>query len=141
MPLHRFYVPEGLYTEDDKKKLSQSITDFYTGIGLPAFYVIVLFIPIKKDSYYVGGKANDKFVRVSIQHIARQFESHEVAKQFMDMYEGKLAPFIKDRGLDWEVAIEIVDRNLWRENGLIPPLTGSEGEKEWIRLDKAVPYE
>ncbi|KAI1702475.1 putative oxalocrotonate tautomerase enzyme domain-containing protein [Ditylenchus destructor] len=140
MPLHRFYVPEGLYSEEDKKKFAQSITDMYVHIGLPAFYVIVLFIPIKKDSYYVGGKANDKFVRVAIQHIARQFESNDVAKQFMDMYEQKLAPFIKDRGLDWEVAIEIVDRNLWRENGLVPPLSASEGEKEWIRRNKAVPY-
>ncbi|KAI1710003.1 putative oxalocrotonate tautomerase enzyme domain-containing protein [Ditylenchus destructor] len=141
MPLHRFYVPEGLYTEDDKKKLAQSITDIYTSIGLPAFYVIILFIPVKKDSYYVGGKTNDKFVRVSIQHIARHFESYEVAKQFMDMYEAKLAPFIKDRGLDWEVAFEILDRNLCRTNGLPLPLSGSEGEKLWVRVNKAVPYE
>ncbi|KAI1714653.1 putative oxalocrotonate tautomerase enzyme domain-containing protein [Ditylenchus destructor] len=141
MPFHRFYVPEGLYTEEDKTKLSQSITDFYTGIGLAAFYVVVVFIPIKKDSYYVGGKASDKFVRVAIQHIARHFETYEVAKGFMDMYEGKLAPFIKDRGLDWEVAIEILDRNLTRLGGLPIPLSGSEGEKLWVRVNKAVPYE
>ncbi|KAI1706329.1 putative oxalocrotonate tautomerase enzyme domain-containing protein [Ditylenchus destructor] len=140
MPLHRIYVPEGLYTEDDKKKLAQAITDLYTP-KLPAFYVVVLFIPIKKDSYYVGGKASDKFVRISIQHLARQFESYEYAKQFIDKYEAKLAPFIKDRGLDWEVAFELLDRNLWRENGLSPPLAGSEGEKEWKRLNKPVPYE
>ncbi|KAI1714880.1 putative oxalocrotonate tautomerase enzyme domain-containing protein [Ditylenchus destructor] len=148
MPLHRFYVPEGLYTEEDKKKLAQSITDLYTnpglpyvGAGLPPFYVVVLFIPVKKDSYYVGGKANDKFVRVSIQHIARHFESHEQAKKFVDKYEERLAPFIKDRGLDWEIAFELVDRNLWRENGLVPPLSESEGEKLWVRLNKPVPYE
>ncbi|KAI1707310.1 putative oxalocrotonate tautomerase enzyme domain-containing protein [Ditylenchus destructor] len=76
MPLHRFYIPEGLYTEDDKKKLAQSITDLYTHV-MPAFYV----------------------------------------------------------------AFENLDRNLWRENGLIPPLAESEGNKEWMRLNKAVPYE
>ncbi|KAI1707729.1 putative oxalocrotonate tautomerase enzyme domain-containing protein [Ditylenchus destructor] len=141
MPFHHFYVPEGLYTEEDKKKLAQSITDIYTNAGLPPFYTIVNFIPIKKDSYYVGGKANDKFVRVAIQHIARQFESYEVAKKFMDTYEEKLAPFIKDRGLDWEVAIEILPRDLCRINGLPLPLSGSEGEKLWVRLNKAVPYE
>ncbi|KAI1695877.1 putative oxalocrotonate tautomerase enzyme domain-containing protein [Ditylenchus destructor] len=141
MPLHRFYVPEGLYTEEDKKKLAQRITDHYVAVGLPAFYVVVLFIPVKKDSYYVGGKASDKFVRVAIQHGARQFESHEVAKKFIDMYEERLVPFIKDRGLDWEIAIENVDRNLWRLNGLIPPLSNSEAVKEWIRLNKAVPYQ
>ncbi|KAI1703997.1 putative oxalocrotonate tautomerase enzyme domain-containing protein [Ditylenchus destructor] len=141
MPLHRIYVPEGLFTEEDKKKLAQGITDIYTDAGLPAFYVYIVFISIKKDSYYVGGKASDKFVRISIQHGARSFESWEVGKKFMDLYEKKLAPFIKERGLDWEVAIDTVDRNLWRENGMIPPLTGSEGEKLWVRLNKAVPYE
>ncbi|KAI1709552.1 putative oxalocrotonate tautomerase enzyme domain-containing protein [Ditylenchus destructor] len=141
MPFHRFYVPEGLYTEEDKTKLSQSITEFYTGtVGLAAFYVVVVFIEIKKDSYYVGGKANGKFVRVAIQHW-KPFETYEVAKGFMDMYEGKLAPFIKDRGLDWEVAIEIPDRNLTRLGGFPIPLKGSEGEKLWVRVNKAVPYE
>jgi hypothetical protein len=31
--------------------------------------------------------------------------------------------------------------NLWRENGLQPPIPNSIAEKEWIRLNKAVPYE
>ncbi|KAI1732519.1 putative oxalocrotonate tautomerase enzyme domain-containing protein [Ditylenchus destructor] len=128
--------PEGLCVEDDQQKIAESITDLYTSGGLSVFYVVVLFIPMKKRSFYVGGKSTDKFVRVSVQHIARQYES---ANKFIDRYEERLAPFIKDRGLDWEVQIE-VDRNLWRENGLLPPLPRSVGEQEWIRLNKAVPY-
>jgi hypothetical protein len=30
--------------------------------------------------------------------------------------------------------------NLWRENGLQPPISGSVAEKEWVRLNKAVEY-
>jgi hypothetical protein len=33
-----------------------------------------------------------------------------------------------------------LDANLWRENGMIPPLPNTEAEKEWIRLDKPVPF-
>ncbi|KAI1699294.1 hypothetical protein DdX_17424 [Ditylenchus destructor] len=39
------------------------------------------------------------------------------------------------------VSFELVDRNLWRINGLAPPPSRSEGEKEWARLNKPVPYE
>jgi hypothetical protein len=76
--------------------------------------------------------------------------------RFFEGYEATLAPFIKDRGLDWEVkkrnkfnsillnifqiAVIESDANLWRENGLIPPLPNSKAEQEWGRLNKPVPY-
>jgi hypothetical protein len=32
------------------------------------------------------------------------------------------------------------DANLWRENGMLPPLPNSKAEKEWVRVNKPVPY-
>ena len=33
-----------------------------------------------------------------------------------------------------------MERETWRENGLAPPLPGTDAEKHWAELDKAVPY-
>ena len=124
MPLHRFYVPPGLYTAEDKAKLSEAITAVYASI--PRFYVVVVFIEVDKDSYYVGGKPTDNFVRVVIHHLARQFpkyvtisakeirhlqrlRSDQRKKQFMDTYEKAIEPFTKERGVDWEVEISDED--------------------------------
>ena len=32
------------------------------------------------------------------------------------------------------------EREVWRENGLAPPMPGTDAEKYWIEVDKAVPY-
>uniref|UniRef100_A0AC34F012 Tautomerase cis-CaaD-like domain-containing protein n=1 Tax=Panagrolaimus sp. ES5 TaxID=591445 RepID=A0AC34F012_9BILA len=143
MPLHRIYHTPGQFSSEQKKGLADAITKIYTDpkeAGLPAFYVVVIFVPIDEENFFVGGETTKNFVRISIQHIARSFESHEHAKGFLVRYENALAPFIKERGFDWEVEIEQIDRNLWRENGLPPPLPRSDAEKEWVRLNKAVPY-
>uniref|UniRef100_A0AC35GTZ8 Tautomerase cis-CaaD-like domain-containing protein n=1 Tax=Panagrolaimus sp. PS1159 TaxID=55785 RepID=A0AC35GTZ8_9BILA len=143
MPLHRIYHTPGQFSKDDKKGLAEAITKIYTnpkGANLPAFYVVVLFVPVDEENFFVGGKTTKNFVRISVQHIARSFDSHEQSKSFLEIYESALAPFIKERGFDWEVEIEQIDRNLWRENGLSPPLPRTDAEKEWVRLNKAVPY-
>uniref|UniRef100_A0A914YA75 Tautomerase cis-CaaD-like domain-containing protein n=1 Tax=Panagrolaimus superbus TaxID=310955 RepID=A0A914YA75_9BILA len=106
MPLHRIYHTPGQFSKDQKKDLADAITKIYTGLngaGLPAFYVVVIFIPIVESNFYVGGETTKNFVRISIQHIARNFDSHEQAKGFLDRYENALAPFIKERSFDWEV--------------------------------------
>ncbi len=33
-----------------------------------------------------------------------------------------------------------MERETWRENGLAPPLPGTDAEKHWGEVDKAVPY-
>lgn len=70
MPLHRLYVPPNLYSTEDKATIAAAITKVYS--NLPEFYVVVLFISVDKDDFYVGGKKSDAFVRISVQHIARQ---------------------------------------------------------------------
>ncbi|CAF1321892.1 unnamed protein product [Rotaria sordida] len=140
MPLHRIFHPLSAFSSSDKKALSERITALYTEKGLPAFYVVVLFIPIESDSFFVGGKSTDKFVRIIVQHLARQLPDEERKKQFSERYENALAPFIKDKGYDWEVHVEEVSPDMWRENGLIPPIKIPEMEKEWARLNKPIPY-
>jgi phenylpyruvate tautomerase PptA (4-oxalocrotonate tautomerase family) len=71
MPLHRLYVPPKLYSAEEKSAIAEAITKVYS--NLPAFYVVVLFISVDKEDYYVGGRRSDNFVRISVEHIARQF--------------------------------------------------------------------
>ncbi|KAI6170122.1 Tautomerase-3 domain-containing protein [Aphelenchoides besseyi] len=145
MPFHCFFHTPGTFSQADKDELGKQINDLYVSVGLPPFYVLVLFIPIEKNDFYVGGKQNhEKFVRIGIQHIARQLSSYAMVEGFFKKYEAILAPFIKNRGLEYEllfsIAIEECDPNFWRESGLVPPISNSKAEKEWLRLNKAVPY-
>lgn len=32
------------------------------------------------------------------------------------------------------------ERETWRENGLAPPMPGTDAEKHWAEVDKAVPF-
>jgi len=69
MPLHRFYIPRNTYSKEDKAALSEAITNVYS-VAMPRFYVVVLFIEVDKENYFVGGKAVDNFVRVVVHHLA-----------------------------------------------------------------------
>ncbi|KAI6195888.1 Tautomerase-3 domain-containing protein [Aphelenchoides besseyi] len=141
MPFHRFFHTPGTFSQADKDALGKQINDLYVSFGLPPFYVLVLFIPVEKKDFYVGGKQNhENFVRIGVQHIARQLATYFMVEGFFKKYEAILAPYIKDRGLEYEIAIEECDPNLWRESGLVPPTSNSKAEKEWLRLNKAVPY-
>jgi len=103
MPLHRIYHPISAFSAADKAGLAEAITNVYTSRGLPAFYVVVLYIPIDNDSFYVGGKTTDNFIRIVSQHLARQFPDDAAKHAFTEKFETILAPFIKDKGFDWEV--------------------------------------
>ncbi|KAJ7333247.1 putative oxalocrotonate tautomerase [Mycena albidolilacea] len=138
MPLHRIFVPTGLYTPSDKAALAQAITDVYAAVGLPPFYVVVLFIDLEPGNFFVGGKATERMVRISVEHIARNFKDDTLKRNFMDRYETALAPFTKVRGLDWEVQVTDCDRLLWNLNGMAPPEENSEEGKMWKQENRAV---
>ncbi|OQV13679.1 hypothetical protein BV898_12073 [Hypsibius exemplaris] len=142
MPLHRIFHHPSAFTQAEKQSLTERITEIYTGgAGLPPFYVVVLFISVNTEDFFVGGKTTDKFVRIVVQHLARQIPNKEGKKAFSDKYEAAIAPFIKDKGFDWEVATEEVPPDMWRENGLTPPAPNTPAEKEWFRLNRPAPYE
>ncbi|KAK0192905.1 putative oxalocrotonate tautomerase [Armillaria mellea] len=142
MPLHRFFIPSNLYSDEDKQTLSKAITDLYVKIGLPEFYVVVLFIEVPRHGYFVGGKATDNFVRVVVHHLAKQFAADNDKTRFMDTYEQTIAPFTKARGVDWEVEVIDSDPQLWRENGIVPPHVAHNAEIEllWAKENRPIPY-
>ncbi|KAJ7606646.1 putative oxalocrotonate tautomerase [Roridomyces roridus] len=144
MPLHRFFIPKGLYTASDKAAIARAVTEVYK--ILPKFYVVVLFIELDADpensNFFVGGEPNARFVRIAVEHYARNFGDDDQRKRmFMDRYEAALEPFTKGRGIDWEVQVSDADRVLWNENGVAPPVPGSEGEKIWKQENRAVSAE
>ncbi|KAF9257489.1 hypothetical protein L218DRAFT_109856 [Marasmius fiardii PR-910] len=143
MPFHRFYVPRGLYTSEEKQAIAKAVTEVYTvksPTPLPPFYVVVNFIDIEDGGFFVGGEKNNKFVRIVVHHLAIRVEETHMKRDFMNRYEAALSPWTKDKGIDWEVQVANQDPVFWNENGLQPPEYGSEAFKLWKDLDKPVPY-
>jgi 4-oxalocrotonate tautomerase family enzyme len=71
MPLWHVYCPEDAYSAEDKRAFATRVTDLYAEIGLPRFYVGVVFHELPKDSFFIGGKPTNDFVRIWIDQIAR----------------------------------------------------------------------
>jgi hypothetical protein len=44
-------------------------------------------------------------------------------------------------GYDWEYHVEETNRDLWKVQGLVPPLQGTEAELEWVKENQPVPFE
>jgi len=70
MPLWRIFSNPATFTPAQKAALVASISAHYTSGGLPAFYVVLLFLDVEPESFFVSGKPQDKFVRIAIEHIA-----------------------------------------------------------------------
>lgn len=136
MPLHRFYTAPGIFSAEDKEHISQRLTKYYTNVGLPAFYCVVIFLEVPDDSILVGGKPAPKFVRVVSQHLARTMNGYEAKQRSVNALEEAFRPYVKDRGLDWEIHIEEVPRDTWHTNGIVPPMPGTDAEKEWVKANK-----
>ncbi|KAF7304409.1 Tautomerase-3 domain-containing protein [Mycena chlorophos] len=146
MPLHRWITPKGLYTAAEKAGIAKAITDIYDKVGLPRFYVVVFFVEQEAHDFYYGdkavtGKNGVNFVRIDVDHIARTFGADSAAqkKDFMNRYEAAISPWIKGRGLDWEVQVkDNSERDLWHENGVPAPPVESVEEAIWKRENRVV---
>lgn len=130
MPLWNVYCAEGIYSADDKRGLAEAITDAYAAFGLPRFYAVVVFTEAVKDSLFVGGVPRDDFIRLRVDHIAR-YAAAEERERLLKFISKKLHPFIKDRGLSWEIHIDETPRDLWTVQGIPPPAEGSDEEQRW----------
>jgi phenylpyruvate tautomerase PptA (4-oxalocrotonate tautomerase family) len=140
MPFWKIYHPVGAFTAEDKHALSQRITELYR--ALPKFYVIVVFQEVAADSFYMGGEPAHNFVRIWVDHIARSFppDARKLKAKWMGWVEKVLAPYIKDRGRDWEIHIDETPFDLWQIQGMPAPPPNSEYEKLWLEQNKPVPY-
>jgi phenylpyruvate tautomerase PptA (4-oxalocrotonate tautomerase family) len=142
MPLWHIYTPVDAYSADDKKAFAVALTRRYIEHGeMPKFYVNVLFHEIAAENVLVGGEPRNNFVRLVGTHIARRLPTPESRRWWMQICEEAIAPFVKDRGYDWEMHIDETPLELWQVQGLVPPPEKSEAEKLWLTKNKPVPYE
>ena len=94
-------------------------------IGLPRFYVSVIFHDLPKDSFFIGDKPANDFVRIWIDQIARMTPP-ERRPFWLERVSSTLDPFVKERGYRWEIHIDQTPIDLWSINGMKPPDAGSE---------------
>jgi hypothetical protein len=64
-----------------------------------------------------------------------------VRDRFLARIDAALKPFIADQGYDWEYNVAETSRDLWKIQGLVPPMPGSKAEHEWTRLNRAMEFE
>lgn len=142
MPLWNILTPTGAYSAEQKKALAKDITSLYTNLAdLPAFYVVVAFQEVAEEDFLVGGEPVSDFIRIYIDHVARQLDTPEIRKICRDEIEKLLAPHVKDRGFTWEFHIDETPLDLWQIQGVVPPPPFSEAEKLWAKENRPVPYE
>jgi len=137
MPLWKVYHPVGAYSAEDKRGLAERITALYS--RLPKFYVGVVFQEVAEDAFFIGGQPAKNFVRIWVDHIARTLPTPEMRKWWIEQCDGALAPYIRDRGFDWEFHIDETSFELWSIQGIRPPLANSADEKRWIAENRPSP--
>ena len=142
MPLWHIYTPVGAYSAEDKKALSTALMSVYVEYGeMPKFYVNVLFHEVAEGDFLIGGEPRNNFVRLVAEHIAQQLPTTQLRRRALELFEAKIAPFVKDRGYDWEIHVDETPRDFWQVQGLIPPPAKLEAEQLWARENRPVPYQ
>ncbi|ORY11111.1 putative oxalocrotonate tautomerase [Clohesyomyces aquaticus] len=157
MPLWMIYHPPTAFnSQATKTALAQAITKIYTAANLPPFYVNVLFVPIQPTSFFIGGiprpsapsptaapgpESSVPFIRITIQNIARTLPNEEIRDRFLGRIDETLKPFVQDMGYDCEYSVEETRRDLWKIDGLVPPMPGTEAEQLWTRENKSSKFE
>lgn len=141
MPLWQIYGPVGAFTAEDKKAIAGRLTDIYVEHGhLPRFYVNVLFHEVAEEDFLIGGEPRTNFVRCFADHIARHMEPG-IRQAAMKLFESAFTPFVEERGLDWEIHIDLTPMDLWQIQGFTPPPEESDAERLWGRENRALEYD
>jgi len=137
MPLWTVHHSAGTYTEADRQAFAEAVLSLYP--MLPEFYVGTVFHEIPAAAFYIGGKPAESFVRISVDHIARQFSSDDMRQKWLNMVNSALEPLLGGRGYDWELHVDETPNELWLIQGMRPPLPNSDGEKLWRAENRPVP--
>lgn len=138
MPLWTIYHPEEAFSEADKAELAEKITDIYAPF-MPRFYVGIVFQPVRAGNLYVGGRPALKYIRFVLEHIAREFPDPSASRRFIDRVNHVIAPYVADRGYEWELHIDETPFDYWSINGHYPPREGTEDEKRWKAENRTSP--
>ena len=140
MPLWKVYHPTGAFSAQDKKKLAQEVTAVYAKVPIPKFYVVMIFEEVEDGSCFVGGEPHNRFIRFKIDQIARTIPGAVLREWWMRTLDSVIAPFVKDRGYDWEISIDETPCDLWSLQGELAPPFESVAEKRWVKENKASSY-
>jgi hypothetical protein len=119
-------------------KLAGEITDVYAPY-MPRFFVGIVFKAVSENELFVGGMPARSFVRFVLEHIAREFPNREASRRFLDRINQVIAPYVADRGLDWEIHIDETSFDLWSINGFYPPREGTPDERRWMADNRPSP--
>lgn len=143
MPMWQIYHPEGAFADEEKREVSQRITDlYYAGTPfLPRFYVTVHFHALGANALFNSGEYTNDFVSIQVDHVARQMNDPEEEKKFVQRCKEAVEPLIKKHGLRWEFYIDQTPTELWLVDGLVPPPANSPAENKWKEENRATPYE
>jgi len=141
MPLWAIYHNPDAFTDVQKEALAVSITKIYTDFGLPKFYVGIVFVPTPARSFFISAEPANNFVRIAIDHIARQLPTPEIRTKWVHDTNAALKPHIQDRGLNFEWHISETPFDLWSIEGFRPPPGGSKAEARWIAENKATAHD
>jgi len=137
MPFWKIHHPKDIYSFEDKQQIAGRLTDIYAPF-MPRFYVNVLFEEVEASSFFIGGKSHGQFVRIAIDHIARTMNDETVIR-FIDRVNIVIAPWVADRGLDWELHIDETPMNMWSVQGYYPPQMGTVDGDRWTAENKPSP--
>ncbi len=140
MPLWKIYTPVGAYSDEDKRAMSEAITDVYATIPIPRFYVVTIFEEVPEGNVYVGGVMSTNFVRFRIDHIARTLSGPILREWWMNLLDKVLAAWVRDRGYDWEISVDETPVDLWSLQGELAPPFESIAEKRWVQENRASAY-
>ncbi|TGO09628.1 hypothetical protein BTUL_0159g00130 [Botrytis tulipae] len=143
MPFWNIYHPKGVFNDEkSKKSLSQDITKLYTNVGLPAFYVVIIFTEVSDVNMYVGGEqTTTPFIRIVVDHIAVHMDDPKQYANWTSKVDGALKPHLEDKGYNWEYHVDETERRLWKVNGMYAPPFGSQAEKTWVAENKPLHWE
>ena len=141
MPLWKIHHPAGEYSDEDKKAFSEAVTRVYEAVPIPKFYVVVIF-EVRRGGGHVRrrGDQHDKFVRLQIDQMARTLPGPIIREWWTRNLNDVIAPWVRDRGYDWEFTITEPPFDLWSLQGQIPPPFESVAERRWVEENKATPY-
>lgn len=141
MPLWQIFHPKNSLTQEDRQGIANAITEAnHAFVHIPRFYVNVFFHEMPEGAMFVGGKMTTNFIRIVTETIAVAMPTAEMRAEAMRGTEEFLAPFIKDKGYDWELHFDETPRDLWRVQGLIAPDQGTDAADLWYRDNKPVPW-
>ena len=140
MPMWHVHCPRDVYNPRDKRDFAGRVTDLYVDrAGLPRFYVVVRFHEYDPDSLFVGGEPRSDFVRIWMDHIARETTDPDRRRAWMSTVNRQLAPLLSGRGLHSEIHVDDTPMEFWTIDGHFPPPAGSAEERRWAKENRPSP--